>query len=209
MFARFNAIMWFCLLTPGSMRNTTTPPPVGPLESRDVSLWNLFSGYVLVGLFGFGGISASMYFIAVEKRAWVTAEEYTTTLALGQVLPGPGLMNTCIIVADKFHGIQGVLLALIGLLLCPILILLGLVTVYDHYAYLPEVQHATYAAAAASVGLIFGMGLKLGKAIIKRKSALLFMTCSFIAIGVLKWPLFETMLVLAAVSILVGYKEIE
>ncbi|MEI6769837.1 MAG: hypothetical protein WCL48_12855, partial [Betaproteobacteria bacterium] len=62
------------------MRNTTTTPPVGPFESRDVSLWNLFSGYVLVGLFGFGGISASMYFIAVEKRAWVTAEEYTTTL---------------------------------------------------------------------------------------------------------------------------------
>jgi hypothetical protein len=53
------------------------------------------------------------------------------------------------------------------------------------------------------------MGLKLGKAIIKSKSALLFMTCSFIAIGVFKWPLFETMLVLAAVSILVGYKEIE
>ena len=101
----------------------------------------MFTGYVLVGLFGFGGISASMYYIAVEKRAWVSADDYTTSLALGQVLPGPGLMNTCIIVADKFHGLKGVLVALIGLLLFPLLILLGVVTVYDRYAYLPAVQH--------------------------------------------------------------------
>ena len=175
----------------------------------EVSLWNLFSGYILVGLFGFGGISASMYYIAVDKRAWITPEEYTAALSLGQVLPGPGLMNTCIIVADKFHGLKGVFLALMGLLLCPILILLALVTVYDHYSQFPEVQHATYAAAAASVGLIFGMGLKLARAIIKSKTAFFFMASAFIAIGIFKWPLFETILALAALSIAVGYLERE
>ncbi len=170
-------------------------------------MWNMFTGYVLVGLFGFGGIAASMYYIAVEKRAWITPQEYTSTLALGQVLPGPGLMNTCIIVADKFHGLRGVLLALMGLLSFPLLILLGVVSVYDHYAELPAVQHATYAAAAASVGLIFGTGLKLAKVIIKSKSAFVFMVCAFLAIAIFKLPLFETMLVLAAISILVGYRE--
>ena len=191
--------------------NFPSPPssffPRVPHTTPEVSLWNMFTGYVLVGLFGFGGISASMYYIAVEKRAWVSADDYTTSLALGQVLPGPGLMNTCIIVADKFHGLKGVLVALIGLLLFPLLILLGVVTVYDRYAYLPAVQHATYAAAAASVGLIFGTGLKLAKVIIKSKSALFFMACAFVAIAVFKLPMFETMLVLAALSIFVGYRE--
>jgi chromate transporter len=172
----------------------------------EVSLWNLFTGFVLVGLFGFGGIAAAMFHVAVERRKWISSDEYTSCLALGQVLPGASLMNMTTILADRFHGIKGVVLALIGLFTFPLLILLGLIATYDHYAYLPDVQHATNAAAAAAVGLTFGTGLKLGKVIIKSKTSLAFTSLAFVGIGLMKLPLLQTILVLTAAAIWVGFR---
>jgi chromate transporter len=185
----------------GGAQPSLSPQPHG------VTLWNLFTGFVLVGLFGFGGIAAALFHVAVERRKWITSDEYTSCLALGQVLPGASLMNMTTIVADRFQGIKGVVLALIGLFTFPLLILLGLIATYDHYAYLPDVQNATNAAAAAAVGLTFGTGLKLAKVIIKSKTSLAFTVLAFVSIGLLKLPLLQTILVLTALAIWVGYKE--
>jgi chromate transporter len=177
------------------------------VQPQGVSLWNLFTGFVLVGLFGFGGIAAALFHVAVERRKWITSDEYTSCLALGQVLPGASLMNMTTIVADRFQGIKGVVLALIGLFTFPLLILLGLIATYDHYSYLPDVQNATNAAAAAAVGLTFGTGLKLARVIIKSKTSLAFTVLAFVSIGLLKLPLLQTILVLTALAIWVGFRE--
>ena len=104
-----------------------------------------------MGLFGFGGIAASLYHVAVERRKWMSVDEYAQTLAVGQILPGASLMNMSTIVADRFHGVLGVVCALLGLFTFPLIILVLLITTYDQYSSLPEVQYATKAAAAAAV----------------------------------------------------------
>ena len=154
----------------------------------------------MVGLFGFGGIAASFYHVAVERRKWLSVDEYAQTLAVGQILPGASLMNMSTIVADRFHGILGVVCALLGLFTFPLIILVLLITTYDQYSSLPEVQYATKAAAAAAVGLTFGIGLKLAKGILKSGSGLFFAALSFICIGWLRLPMLQSIMALVALS---------
>ena len=169
-------------------------------NNKDLSLWDLFTGFVLVGLFGFGGIAASFYHVAVERRKWLSVEEYAQTLAVGQILPGASLMNMSTIVADRFHGLIGVVAALTGLFTFPLLILVALITTYDQFAYLADVQFATQAAAAAAVGLTFGIGLKLAKEILKSATGLFFAVLSFLLIGVFRLPMLQSIIALVALS---------
>ena len=156
----------------------------------------------MVGLFGFGGIAASFYHVAVERRKWLSVDEYAQTLAVGQILPGASLMNMSTIVADRFHGVLGVVCAILGLFTFPLIILVLLITTYDQYSSLPEVQYATKAAAAAAVGLTFGIGLKLAKGILKSGSGLFFAALSFICIGWLRLPMLQSIMALVALSML-------
>ena len=174
-------------------------------EEKAVSRWDLFSGFLLVGMFGFGGIATAIFHVIVERRRWLTAEEYASILGLGQVLPGANLINLTTMVGDRFQGTIGALVALSGLMLVPILCLVGLATVYDHFSNLPDVHSGMLAAAAGAVGLTVGTGIKLARTILKSAVALVFAAASFILIGWLRFPILETMVVLAPLAVAAGF----
>lgn len=169
------------------------------------SLWNLFTGFLLIGMFGFGGIAAAMFHVVVERRHWMSVEDYASSLGLSQVLPGASLINMGTIIADRYRGLLGVVVALTGVMVMPIVILLLLVTSYDHYQDLPDVQSAIKAAAAAAVGLTFGMGIKLGLLILKSPTAILIASSCFVAIGIFRFPMLSTVLVIAPIAIGAGF----
>ena len=127
------------------------------------------------------------------------------TLGLGQVLPGANLINLATMVGDRFQGAIGSLVALGGLMLVPILCLIGLTTIYDRFSDLPDVHSGTLAAAAGAVGLTIGVGIKLGRTILKSPVALVFAALSFAAIGLFRFPILETMLGLAPLAVAAGF----
>jgi len=182
------------------------PDHPGPeLAQPRVTRFDIFSGFFLVGMFGFGGIAAAMHHVIVERRGWLTDREYASVLGLGQVLPGANLVNMATIVGDRFGGFSGAVLALIGLTFMPVVILVALATVYDRVSSYPDVIAATKAAAAGAVGLMFGTAYKIGRNIVSSRWALLFATMSFVSIGILRLPLIGTLLVLGPVSFVVTY----
>ena len=168
---------------------------------KQVSRFELFTGFLMVGLFGFGGIAAAIYHIVVERKQWLTARDYAAVLGLGQVLPGANLVNITAVIGDRFGGLWGAVLALLGLTLAPVLILVALATLYDQFATNPDVIAGTKAAAAGAAGLIFGTGYKLGKTILDNRWSLFFATLSFVSIGLLRWPLLGTLAVLAPIAV--------
>ncbi len=174
-------------------------------DRPQVSRFSIFSGFFLVGMFGFGGIAATMHYVLVERRRWLDDQEYAAVLGLGQVLPGANLVNMATIVGDRFQGFVGAVLALVGLIFMPIVILVGLATVYDQFATHPDVIAATKAAAAGAVGLMFGTAYKIGKTIVTTRWALLFAVLSFVSIGFLRLPLVGTLLVLGPISVAVSF----
>jgi chromate transporter len=179
--------------------------PTSSKAQRNVSKWNVFSGFLLVGMFGFGGIATAIFHVVVERRRWLTAEEYASTLGLGQVLPGANLINLATMIGDRFQGALGSILALSGLMLVPILCLLALATLYDRFSYLPDVHAGVLAAAAGAVGLTIGTGIKLGRTILKSPVALVFAAASFVLIGLLRFPILQTMLGLAPLAVAAGF----
>jgi chromate transporter len=174
-------------------------------EHPQVSRWDLFSGFALIGMLGFGGIAAALFHVVVERRKWLTADDYASTLGLGQVLPGANLINLATIIGDRFQGSVGALLALTGLMSMPIVILIGLTTLYDQFAALPDVKSGIAAAAAGAVGLTFGTGFKLARTILKSPVAIVIAITSFVAIGLLRLPMLGTILALAPIAVAAGF----
>jgi chromate transporter len=136
----------------------------------------------------------------------LTPSEYTSLLGLGQVLPGGNLINMATMVGDRFQGVTGAVLALVGLLSGPLVSLIALATLYDRFSNLPDVKSATIAAAAGAVGLTMGTGFKLARNILKSPTSIAFAFASFFAIGVLRFPMLGVIAVLAPLTVAAEFR---
>src|SRR3978361_1902173 len=90
------------------------------------TLFDLFAGFFLVGVFGFGGVLPWARRMIVEQRKWLTATEFTEMLGLCGFLPGGNIMNVTIALGSRFHGIPGALSCFLGLMTAPVAIVIGL-----------------------------------------------------------------------------------
>lgn len=177
---------------------TVSGRPLGKLE--------LFAGFAEMGLYGFGGVATIARHIIVDKRRWMNEHDYAALLGIGQILPGGNIINMTVMFGDRFHGPLGSIIALSGLMVMPIVILLGLTLVYDAYAANPDVRAATIGAGAAAAGLVIGMGLKMGRTLRLRPLHLGFAVTTFVAMGVLRLPFIGTIIVLAPLCILATWR---
>ena len=165
------------------------------------SLWNLATGFLLIGLMGFGGIAVSAQYIIVEKRKWKTPKEFVEMFGVCSILPGGNFLNASVMIGDENQGPLGSIVCLFSLLLAPLLILLGIAVVYDSFSHLSDVRAATAGAASAAAGLIFGTAGRLARGVDKTAAAVVFGVATFIAVGVLRMPMWVVVLVLCPVAV--------
>ena len=97
----------------------------------------------------------------VDKRGWLTREEFAETLSVGQVLPGPNIVNMALMIGDRYFGWRGAFAALAGILAAPLVIVLTLATLYAQIAATPMASGAIRGMGAVAAGLIFAMAIKL------------------------------------------------
>ncbi len=170
-------------------------------SGRPLGKAELFMGFAEMGLCGFGGVASVARHIIVDKRRWMTEHDYAQLIGMGQILPGGNIINMTVMFGDRFHGPMGSVIALSGLLIMPMIILLGLTLVYDAFSSLPDVRAATIGAGAAAAGLVIGMGLKMGRGLKLGPMHLGFAVATFVAMGLLRLPFVGTILVLAPLCI--------
>lgn len=168
---------------------------------RNISKAELFFGFLKIGLLGFGGIAPWARHIIVEEKRWLTDREFAELLGVGQVLPGPNVMNASILIGDRNQGLIGVLLCLTGQLVMPLVIVVALAVFYERVASVPEVNAALIGAAAASAGMVLGTALKMVRNIRPTPLALGIGAAGFAAIGLLRWPLVPVVVVLVPLAI--------
>lgn len=133
--------------------------PTGLDRPRD--LRELFACFNAMSLQGFGGLLAVAQRQLCEERRWVGRAQYVELLSVGQVLPGPPIVNVALIVGNQFFGWRGAAVALGGLFTVPLAIVLTLTLVYARFASAPAVAGALRGMGAASAGLILGTALRL------------------------------------------------
>ncbi len=174
-------------------------------EPRSISCLNLLFGFMTVGMIGFGGIANALFHVVVDKRKWLTAEEYTMTFGLAQILPGAAPINTSIMIADRFQGFPGIVCAIGGLLCVPLTSLVMLALLYDHFADVPEVHYGTVASVAAAAGLSLGVALKASFRVLRSAPKILIAIASFVAIGIFRVPMIPAMIALMVVAFSLNY----
>jgi chromate transporter len=174
---------------------------------RIVSKAELFLGFLKIGLLGFGGIAPWARHVIIEERRWLTEKEFAAILGVGQILPGPNTMNASVMIGDRFQGVPGVLLCLLGQMAMPVAIVTSLAVVYERFASVPEVKAMLVGAAAGAAGLVLGTALKMAQKIKLTPLALLVGIIAFAAIGILSWPLIPVVAVLVPVGVIAAALE--
>jgi chromate transporter len=114
-----------------------------------------------LSLQGFGGVLPIAQRELVERTGWLSAAEFAESLAVGQVLPGPNVVNLSLMVGDRYFGLRGALSALAGMLLLPMVLVLLLATLYRGFADVPAVAGAVRGMGAVAAGLVLATALKL------------------------------------------------
>jgi len=145
------------------MTNQTRNPKSEP-ESVDQNsssvpprLRDLARVFAQVGAFGFGGgmgMLAILRQTVLERLKWVTEEEFTTSVALGQMIPGPFIPNCVEYLGYRLRGLKGMIVSALAFLSPSILAVLILSIVYFRFGTVPAVQAAFRGVEPVVVGIL-------------------------------------------------------
>ena len=166
----------------------------------------MFLCFLYMGLVSFGGVLPWARRELVDQRKWLTSEEFADMLSLGQILPGPNVVNLSIMFGARHYGAFGSLLAFSGLMLAPLAILLGLANLYGSFAHYEAVQHAVRATASVSAGLMLAAGISMLARMRKAWGDRLVTLAAFTGSGLLTLPLLLVLAVMIPVSILNSWR---
>ncbi|MGJ7510940.1 chromate transporter [Variovorax sp. GT1P44] len=184
------------------------PPPhsaaTAPDHPQPQSPRDLFVSFTWLALQGFGGVLAVVQREMVEKKRWLTPDQFLEDWAVAQVLPGPNVVNLALMIGDRYFGLRGAVCAVAGMLTVPLGVILTLAVLYAHYAGNPQVAGALRGMGAVAGGLIAATGIKLIPAL--RKHPLGFGVCLgivalvFVAIAFARIPLGWVLLAVGGIT---------
>lgn len=177
---------------------------MNPAQPRPRSLADLFLSFSWLALQGFGGVLAVAQRELVERKRWLTKDEFVEEWAVAQIMPGPNVINLAITLGSRHFGLPGALAAVAGMLCIPLVIVLLLVLLYGQLAHLPAAAGALRGMAAVSAGLIMATGIKLipalSRNVLGRPLCLLLGVAAFVAVAWLRLPLAWVLLTLGALG---------
>ena len=188
------------------------PQPTTPARPRPRNCADLFWSFTWLALQGFGGVMAVVQRELVEKKRWMTNEEFLEEWAVAQVMPGPNVVNLSVMIGDRYFGLRGALAALGGMLTFPLVVVLALAVVYAEFSSHPAVAGALRGMGAVAAGLIAGVGIKLFASIkahpLGRPLCVAFTALTVVAMVVLRWPLWWILPVIGGAACLLTWRKL-
>ena len=176
----------------------------GPRSTGD-----LFFTFNRLALQGFGGVLAVAQRELVERKGWLSREEFVEMLALSQVLPGPNVVNLGLMLGDRFFGVKGALAAVAGMLAVPLVIVLVLTAAYAEFSRVAAVSGALRGMGAVAAGLIIATAIRLmttlGSNRLGPPLATAFAVFTFVTIVWLRWPLLWVVAGLGTTAVAIAY----
>ena len=173
------------------------------LASTPPSLIGLFIAFAKMSLAGFGGVLVFARRAIVDKHRWMSADEFNETFALCHFLPGPNIVNLSVVFGARIRGVAGSIAAFSGLLGPPFLIVTALAMIYARYGDVPVLRRILDGVSCAAVGLLLAVTWRMMLPLVRQRDpvAISLLVAVFVAVGVLRWPLPQVLLVAVPVSI--------
>jgi chromate transporter len=149
------------------------PPTVAPaapslaekeLVTVPVGLGQILWYFLNLGTFGFGGpiaLAGYMQRDLVERRRWITRQDYVEGLAFSQLCPGPLAAQLAMYLGWVRAGALGATLSGLAFIGPSFLMVLALAALYLHFEGLTWVQGLFYGIGAAVIAIIARSAYKL------------------------------------------------
>lgn len=171
------------------------------MDGPRATVAQLFLGFGMIGILGFGGVGPWVRWLLVERTGWYTEEEFVNTFALANFIPGGNVIALATIAGVRLRGWPGAAAAIVGLCLPPAFLVCGAGSLYLRYSDTDIAQRMLGAMAAAGAGLILAMAIKLMKPMRGSVRGLGMTAAVFAAAFLLHLPLVTILLVLGPVSL--------
>jgi chromate transporter len=184
-----------------------TPAPAGARPHVQPTLLELLSAFTQVSLAAFGGALPWSRRMIVERKRWMTNDEFNETFALSQFLPGPNTINFSVVFGSRFGGAAGAAVALLGLIGPPLVIVTVLGVLYERYGDIDMLGRILAGIASAASGLLVASVAKMAAPMFSKRwnSAPPIAILAFIGVAIMHWPLPYVFLGLAPLAIALAW----
>ena len=128
--------------------------------------WSLFASMFKIGLFTFGGGYAMIGFLErefVEKRGWLSHDEFMDLIVIAESTPGPIAINCATYIGYKVGKGSGAVAATLGMVLPSFGIIYLISLFFEQFLSIGWVASAFRGIQACVVFLILSAGLKMLK----------------------------------------------
>jgi chromate transporter len=162
--------------------------------------------FVRYGNFTLGGGSATaatLHRALVEKRHWLTDDQFTLCFALGRITPGTNLLAFCTGFGWELQGMPGAITSLLAASIPCSVFVIVLTALFSYWQNNPFAQEAIHGAVAAAVGITVKTCWTIAKPYFKGPGRLRVVLVSAAAFLLYVWagvPAIEVLLLAGAVG---------
>ena len=168
---------------------TSAEPQVAERAVVPCTIWQFLLYFLRLGTFGFGGpiaLAGYMQRDLVERRRWISKQDYLEGLALAQLMPGPLAAQLAMYLGWVRARVLGATLVAFFFIFPSWLMVLGLSFLYVRYGGLAWMQGAFYGIGSAVIAIIARSTVKLVKMTVQRDKLL--------------WAVFAVMMIVTAIT---------
>ena len=122
--------------------------------------WELFTGFLKVGLFSFGGAYAAIPLMreVVLSYGWINDEMLSYMIAVSESTPGPVMVNLATYIGSSQGGLLGAFLATFAVILPAFVIILLLMVLLKKLLKSPYTQAVLEGLKSCVIGVILATG---------------------------------------------------
>jgi len=167
-------------------------------------IFGLFIMFFRIGIFGFGGGLAMLplVFQSVQVFGVMSHEEFSTLVALSQVVPGAIIINAATYVGYSFAGIPGAVAAVFGVATPSFIMVLTAMYFLKKFKESKVLQGVLFGIRPAVVGLIAAASVFIAKSSLLEDPLIpcLIFACTVVLIGKFKISPIIIMLCMGAIG---------
>lgn len=162
-----------------------------------------------IGVLSFGGgLTGWLYQEFVLRKNWINEDDFASSLAISQMLPGGNVINLVICMGEQLRGPLGAITCLFGFLVGPFFATIALCTLFDAlsgFALLPVVSSGV---AFAAMGMLIVMCIHGVRRAMRFPPSVVIIAVTAILVGLLKLPLIPVVIVMAPISVFLAWRRI-
>src|SRR3712207_3794292 len=159
--------------------------------TKPVGFWEAFWFWVKLGFINFGGPAgqiAIMHRELVEKKRWVSEDQYLRTLNFCMLLPGPEAKQVATYIGWRLHGTLGGIVAGAFFVIPSIFVLWLLSYLAAAHSDVPAITGLLYGVQPVVIAIVVEAVLRIGKRTLNHGILVVFAVLAFVALYFLSVP---------------------